>query len=155
MTTDDLPMSWVDKIFTKLTLTYGRDFLARWEGLDMADVKADWAHELAGFQRFPEGIKHALEHLPPGKPPTVREFRDMARKAPPPEFKALPAPQADPAVVAEVMAQASQAVAATAHDPKAWAHRILREHEAGVKVRAVRLRFAREALGIKPEGPCA
>lgn len=146
--TDALPMPWVDRIFTKLTLIYGRDFMARWEGLEVADVKADWAHELAGFQRFPDGIKHAIEHLPPGKPPTVREFRELARKAPPPEFKALPAPQADPAVVEQTMAAAVRAVGQPVHDPKEWARRILREHDAGVKVRPIRLRFAREALGL-------
>lgn len=27
-----LPAAWIDKIFTKLTLAYGRDFLGRWEG---------------------------------------------------------------------------------------------------------------------------
>ena len=32
------------------------------------------------FATTPEAIAHALTHLPPGKPPTVLEFREIARK---------------------------------------------------------------------------
>ena len=96
-----LPLPWVDKIFSKLTLIYGRDFIGRWEGLEIADVKTDWAHELAGFENFPEGIAFALQSMPAGKPPNVLEFRAMALRAPRPEFKQLEAPKADPSRVAE------------------------------------------------------
>jgi hypothetical protein len=78
-----LPMPWVERIFTKLTMVYGRDFLGRWEGLDISEVKADWAHELSGFKDHAESIAYALKNLPDsGKPPTVLEFRAMCRKAP-------------------------------------------------------------------------
>lgn len=88
-----LPLHWVDKIFTKLTLVYGHEFLNRWRDIDIDAVKADWAHELDGFENHPEALGHALAHLPV-KPPTVLEFREIARKCPPPVFKALPAPAA-------------------------------------------------------------
>ena len=94
-----LPAAWTDKIFTKLTLAYGRDFLARWEGIDLNDVKSDWSHELAGFAEHPEAIAYALANLPP-KAPSVIEFRALARRAPLPEVKLLDAPKADPARVA-------------------------------------------------------
>lgn len=85
-----LPMSWVDRIFTKLTMIYGRDFLGRWEGLDITEVKSDWAHELAGFKDHPDSISYALKNMPDsGKPPTVLEFRAMCRKAPEPTFPML------------------------------------------------------------------
>jgi hypothetical protein len=78
-----LPMPWVERIFTKLTMIYGREFLGRWEGLNIDEVKADWAHELAGFKDHPECIAHALKNMPDGiKPPTVLEFRAICRKAP-------------------------------------------------------------------------
>jgi hypothetical protein len=96
----------VDMIFTKLTLVYGRDFLSRWEGLDLGHVKDDWGHELAGFAAHPEAIAYALQNLTPGKPPTVLEFRAIARKAPLPEFKELPAPQADREKVKALLDQA-------------------------------------------------
>lgn len=97
-----LPLPWVDRIFTKLTLVYGHDFLNRWRDLDLDAVKADWAHELSGYETQPEALAHALKYLPPGKPPTVLEFRDLARKCPPPVFKALPAPEATPEQKAKV-----------------------------------------------------
>jgi hypothetical protein len=78
-----LPMPWVDRIFTKLTMIYGREFLGRWEGLNIDEVKADWASELSGFKEFPDSIAYALNNMPEGiKPPTVLDFRAMCRKAP-------------------------------------------------------------------------
>jgi hypothetical protein len=98
----------IDMVFTKLTLVYGRDFLGRWEGLNLSDVKNDWAHELSGFAQHPEAIAYALQNLTPGKPPTVLEFRAIARKAPLPEFVELPAPQADQEKVRALIEQARQ-----------------------------------------------
>ncbi|MFO0315292.1 MAG: hypothetical protein ACK50S_00185 [bacterium] len=101
-----LPMPWVDRIFTKLTLVYGRPFMARYEGLDTDAVKADWAHELASFTTWPEALAYALSNLPPDRPPTVLEFRAIARRAP---QKAgpimLPPPPADRAAAAHQLAE--------------------------------------------------
>jgi len=96
--------SWVDRIFTKLSMTYGRDFLSRWEGLELDDVKADWADELGGLSPTPDRIRYALENLPL-KAPTVIEFRALAFSMPIVSMPALQAP--DPAGlrrIAEVMA---------------------------------------------------
>ena len=76
-----MPSSWVDKIFQKLTLVYGRDFLGRWEGVPLEEVKADWGHELNGYENAPQAIAYALQNLPP-KAPTVLEFRAICRSAP-------------------------------------------------------------------------
>lgn len=101
-----LPMSWVDRIFTKLALIYGRRWAACWDGLDIAAVKADWAHELASFTTWPEALAYALSNLPPDRPPTVLEFRAIARRAP---QKAgpimLPPPPADRAAAARQLAE--------------------------------------------------
>ena len=77
-----LPVFWVDQIFSKLTLIYGRDFSSRWEGMNISDVKADWAHELDGLDKSPQRIAYALKNLPVSKPPTVLEFRATAWKMP-------------------------------------------------------------------------
>ena len=77
-----LPSNWIDTIFSKLTLIYGRDFAGRWEGMNIADVKADWAHELDGLDASPQRIAYALKNLPASKPPTVLEFRATAWKMP-------------------------------------------------------------------------
>lgn len=142
-----LPVAWIDKIFTKLTLVYGRDFLGRWEGLDLNAVKSDWAHELAGFERFPEGIAYALTHLDPIRPPTVFQFRDLARKAPLPEAKQLPAPLASPAVIAEQFKRlAPRLKCAQPSADKRWAVAIMSRVEAGEQLSPTTVRFAREAV---------
>jgi hypothetical protein len=145
-----LPHLWVDKIFMKLTVVYGRDFIGRWEGINLADVKADWAHELAGFEQHPESIAYALQNLVPGKPPTVLEFRALARKAPLPEHKALPGPVVTDDRLCEHLKRIVElkARAKDAPDSKDWARSILGRYDAGVNVRPVALRFAREAMGV-------
>lgn len=146
-----LPAPWVDKIFAKLALAYGRDFLARWEGLEIADVKADWAHELGGFAVQPEAIAYALQH-PPVKAPTVIEFRAICRQAPAPEAPRLEAPKADPARVAEAMQKLAplrvgqEGPRCTAN--KDWAHAILARAAAGERVTPYSLMSARMALGL-------
>lgn len=144
-----LPIAWVDKIFLKLTLIYGRDFIGRWEGLEIADVKTDWGHELSGFENWPEAIAHALATCPPGKPPTVIEFRELARKAPRAKVPALPEPAADPErVAAELAKLAPIRVAALSPriDHKAWARRIIARHVACERVTRTVLKMAQDAL---------
>lgn len=141
-----LPASWIDRIFVKLSLAYGRDFLARWEGIDLNDVKSDWGHELAGFERHPEAIAHALAHLP-AKAPSVIEFRALCRQAPAQEAPRLEAPPADPERVKAELAKLGDM---RASPPRAgrldWARGIVARAEGGAKVSPTCLRMAREAL---------
>lgn len=95
----------VDVVFKKLSLVYGRDFTGRWEGLDLVDVKSDWCHELAGFEKHPYAIKYALQNLPQ-KPPTVLEFRAIARRAPEPDKPLLESPKANPEIAHKAIAEA-------------------------------------------------
>lgn len=128
-----LPTAWVEKIFRKLTLTYGRDFTARWEGLETADVIEDWAEELSGFAQWPEAIGWALQNMPTGKPPTVLEFRAMCFKAPKPDRPQLPEPAANPErVTAELTKLARPAPAVNAFTD--WIPRGLARLERGEKV---------------------
>ena len=149
-----LPSSWTDKIFTKLTLAYGRDFLARWEGIDLNDVKSDWSHELSGFDAHPEAIAYALANLPP-KAPSVIEFRALARRAPLPEAPRLEAPKADPVKVAAEIAKQTglREALAPKHNPKEWAQRIVDRAAAGDSSRPITLKFACEALGMEGKKP--
>ncbi len=142
-----LPSAWTDKIFTKLTLAYGRDFIGRWEGIDLNDVKTDWSHELSGFDAHPEAIAYALANLPP-KAPTVLEFRAIARRAPQPDAPRLEAPKADPERVAKELAKLAplRRAAVQMVGAKDWARRILTRAEAGERIRPICLRFAQEAL---------
>lgn len=146
-----LPLPWIDKIFSKMSLVYGRDFIGRWEGLEISDVKTDWGHELAGFENWPEAIAFALKSLP-AKPPSVIEFREIARKALKPDRPALPEPPANKERVdAELRKLAPVKQAASGpYDHRAWAKRIIHRHQLGERLNPTSLRFAREALGLEP-----
>ncbi len=92
-------------IFSKLSLTYGRDFLSRYEGQDIHAVKADWADKLSGLQNRPGAIKHALE-TQGVKAPNVVEFKEACNRAPVRARIALDAPKASHDVVSGAMAKA-------------------------------------------------
>lgn len=151
MSRPPLPPHWVDEIFGRLTVRYGQPFLRRWEGVDIALVKADWAEQLAGFADKPDAIRHALENLPPDRAPTVGEFAAVANRHQP-ATPALPAPKPDPA-------RAHAAVAAIGrrlhdHDPRAWAQRLRDREAAGEPLSLAQRHFWREALRVE-EGAAA
>lgn len=93
----------VEMIFTKCSLRYGRDFTGRWEGLDLADVKADWAHELAGIK--PETVRHSLQNLP-DKPPTVKDFIHACKGAPEIPMLRIDRPSVNQELAREAIAKA-------------------------------------------------
>lgn len=146
--TEALPLAWVEKIFKKLTLAYGRDFTARWEGIETADVIEDWSHELAGFANWPEAISYALQHLPAGKPPTVFEFRAICYLAPKPNLPALPEPAANPAFAKQVLSKVSRAPSQASRYTD-WIHAGLADLQAGVKRSPTVERMIREAARAK------
>ena len=145
-----LPIAWVDRIFSKLTLAYGNQFLARWQGLDLDAVKCDWATELSGFENHPTAIAFALQSLDPDKPPTVLMFRAIARRAPAVELPALPAPKADPQRVADELAKLGHIrdkVSSELTGMKDWAHRLKARHEAGdPTIKPIQIRCYKAAL---------
>lgn len=77
-----LPAAWVDRIFERLTLVYGHQFLGRWSGLDLDAVKADWGRELSAYQQSPQALAYALDNLPAGEPPNVLQFRALCARRP-------------------------------------------------------------------------
>lgn len=114
-----IPIDWVERIFQKMTVRYGRDFIHRYEGVPLAEVKEDWAKVLGGFNGWASAIAYGLENLPPAKPPTAEEFRAICRKAPQTQ-KALPAPEipADMERMKSVAQSASKRAAVSEED---WA----------------------------------
>ena len=134
----------VDVIFAKLAVRYGATWLRQWDGVDMALVKGDWLEELSGFARNPEPLRYALMHLPE-RCPNVAQFRAIANSCPPPEFKGLPAPKADKALVEQVLHQVQQVVVPQKVDHKAWAKRILARVAAGDTSVS---RYARESAEV-------
>ena len=147
-----LPMKAVDRLFERLTATYGAQWLRMWDGVPIQDVKTAWAHELAGFAGRLDSLAWALENLPP-KVPNVIEFKALCRQAPRPPEQQLPAPRPDPERLAAELAKLAdvkKAAKASAQlvDPKGWAKAIMARHAAGEKLNMTSLRFAREALRL-------
>lgn len=150
-----LPDRWVDKIFHKMTMLYGRDFLGRWEGMPIAEVKADWAECLGCFADRGEAIAYGLANLPDGKPLTSQEFRAVCMRCPV-SVPCLPEPAANPERVAQELAKL-HAVSATQPAPpvgdKGWAMRLLQRVQDGDKtVRRAAIVMAQQALGMRTEG---
>ena len=143
---DALPEAWMDRIWQRLTVRYGQQFLGKWAGVDLADVKADWAEQLASFSGAPDRIKYALDNLPDDKPPNVFMFRDLCNAAPDRSAPQLPAPKADPAKVAQVLGGIKRPDPA---HPKAWAHRLIERHAQGLAVSSWGLKIAREVAGAQ------
>jgi hypothetical protein len=151
MSSDALPAEWVDQLFKRLSVRYGRSFMARWEGVEIADVKADWAQVLAGFRARPDCIAYGLDNLPPDRPPTATQFRDLCRAKP----ETTQAPRLDwkrgpiPADVAKALDRIKEPadVEAQYAGPKGWAYRMRdREAQGGVMTPYVR-RLWRDAIG--------
>ena len=159
-----LPPEWTERIFAKLTLTYGRDFFARYEGQEAADVIEDWAHGMDGF--YPRGgsaIAWALDNLPE-RPPNVREFRALARQGPfttPDEPMLTQQPSATELAQAQRKAADARALIEVAvaqcnrpahdpvrHDARAWARALVSRRQAGEPIGSEALRMARRALGL-------
>jgi hypothetical protein len=148
-----LPLQAVDRLFARLTATYGRSFLAGYDGIEPAAVKTAWAHELSGFGGNLQALAWALENLPE-RAPNVIEFRNIARKAPTPEAPRLPEAPADPerlrAELAKLAPVAGQ-IAATGRAGTAWAHRILARAENGGRVTRTVLEMARYVAVRHPQ----
>jgi len=137
-----LDLRWVDAIHAKLLVRYGSQWLNLWAGVPPELVKADWAEELAAYGPHPEAIKHALDNLPVDKPPTVAQFRLLCRNSPKMAPPALPAPVADPKIVAAV----KQALAPKKEDPKDWARALRKRENACGRLTITQRAMWREAL---------
>ena len=148
-----LPTKWVDAIFDRLSIAFGRDFLGRWEGMPIAKVKADWSECLKGFVDHPEAISFALANLPDSKPPTAQEFRAICRQAPIFSRTLLPAPKVEPSLVAEQLRKMASGAFSPPRDERGnidyrhWAKKLKAAHEQGVKLSLFQISLYRSALG--------
>lgn len=140
-----LPIEAVDWLFRRLVATYGRRFWLQWEGVEPADVKAVWARELGGYTDRRDVFLFALDNLPES-PPNAIEFRNLCRRAPAAKVEELPAPPADPAKVAAVIADARQLLGVRNTDGRAWARRAIERADRGEYVSPATLRAARAVV---------
>ena len=69
-----LPAHWIDQLFRKLSIRYGRPFMARWDGIDEAEA----------FRWLPPGEALALELNHPTRTLLIEAIeRDMIPHAHP------------------------------------------------------------------------
>lgn len=128
-----LPPDVLDDVLRRLVATYGRRFWAQYEGVEVSDVRAVWARELAGYTDRPESLRFAFENLPEA-PPNAIEFRNLCRRAPAPPVPALPAPVVDPAVVRNAIAQANAILAQMPPSKTDWVEGVAKRLAAGEPV---------------------
>lgn len=79
-----LPTPWIERLFARFEGMYGAKFHDAWRGTDLANVKAVWAEDLAGFADKPECIRAAIEMCKDSGspwPPASPEFLAMCRTA--------------------------------------------------------------------------
>lgn len=144
-----MPAHYVDRIFTRLMVRYGSEWLRKWEGVPEDAVKADWADQLDGFERRPDCIRYALEHLPE-RAPSVTEFRAICNRMSEPAAPRLEAPKADPARVAREVAK-MQAAKDAIRQAKDWAYRLQASERAGERLSKAQRDMWRAALRAENE----
>jgi hypothetical protein len=148
---EPLPPAWVDRLFGRLAIRYGQDWIRLWEGLDLAAVKVDWGQVLAGMHR-PErehALRYGIENLPPDRPPTAAQFKAICNRAP--EYVkpiALPAPVVNPEGIARLRSMLTDV--GRPKDPRAWAHRLKERHQRGERLTLAQIDMYRSALAAKP-----
>ena len=143
-----LSLKTIDRLFDRLTATYGREFMMKFDGIDPNSVKSSWAHELSAFSSHLDMIAWALENLPE-KCPNVIQFRNIAKQAPRQSPPALLMPDVLPERIKSEIGKLMPMLKKSSFNSsgKDWAHRILGRYEAGESIAPCTLRFAREALG--------
>lgn len=73
-----LPRTWIEKLFDKMLLSYGKKFTDQWIGADPDKLIAHWADELSGYSR--EELSRGYAGLESRDwPPTLPEFKRMCR----------------------------------------------------------------------------
>lgn len=133
----------VDAIFARMLVRYGNTWLAKWEGVPLDAVKADWASELHGISR--DAIVYALGFLPLEFPPTVAQFRVICGRAPERQVPALPAPDRDP-VKAQQLAVEAKAKVGRCYPSRNWAHALKAADAEGAKLTITQRTMYRAAL---------
>lgn len=138
----------IDRLFTRLSATYGAEWTRQWASVPITDVKTAWGHELAGYASSKAGrnvIKHALDNLPE-RCPNVIQFKNICRAAPTRDVPRLEAPKADKAKVADALAKIAPP-SDNPHGAKAWAHRLKARHADGDRLSVFQISCYQTALG--------
>lgn len=148
-----LPMAAIDRLFERLQMTYGSEFLNKWSNLNAGEVKAHWAFELDMFTENLQAIAWALNNLP-DRCPNLIEFKSLCKQAPKPTRNALEAPKAPVEVVDRVIAEIASKAFKTPRDEsgkvdhKLWARKLLQRHKKGEALGLHQIKAYKAALEI-------
>ena len=136
----------IDQIFARMLVRYGAAWTRQWGMVDEEAVKADWERELGAMPI--DAIRYALDNLPTDFPPTVTAFKAVAANRPR-YFKALPAPKADPARVAEILSRL-KSMTPGGGDRFDWAYALQEREKNGENLTEAERRMWRAALEVAP-----
>lgn len=141
----------IDRLFERLSASYGSAFTRMWADVPVTDVKTAWAHELAMFANNLNAIGWALENLP-DRCPNLIEFKSLCKQAPRPSTLALDEPKAPADVVDKELAKmAAEAFRAPRDDNgtvdhKRWAYKLKARHDKGEVLGLIQVRMYKAAL---------
>lgn len=145
-----LPISSVEEIFARMSVTYGSAWAQMWLGLNPDTVKSEWALGLGAFINRPDAIEHALDHLPVDKPPNILQFRvtcmSAPRPEPEPELPGLPAPKVDISRLRAAFTRYKELRAELRKKPLQWAYDLQERERRGEKLSDTSRQKWRDAL---------
>jgi hypothetical protein len=148
-----LSIAAVERLFDRLSMTYGSEFRNKWNGIPLNEVKSAWAHELGIFNDNLHAIGWALQNLP-DRCPNLIEFKSLCKQAPRPTTMALDAPKAPVEVVDRVLAEIAATALQTPRDEnghvdhKRWAKKLKMRHERGEKLSLYQIKCYKTALDL-------
>jgi len=148
-----LPIAVIERLFDRLSMTYGVEFKNKWSGFPVNEVKTHWAHELSVFADNLNAIGWALQNLP-DRCPNLVEFKSLCKQAPKPVTMALDAPKAPVEVVDKVLAEIALKAFKQPKDEngkvdhKRWAKRLRDRHAKGEVLSLVQIKSYKTALNL-------
>jgi hypothetical protein len=148
-----LPIAAVERLFDRLSMTYGTEFKNKWSGYPVGEVKTAWGYELAQFSENLNAIGWALQNLP-DRCPNLIEFKSLCKQAPRPSTVALGAPKAPVEVVDKVLAEIALKAFKQPKDEngnvdhKRWAKRLRDRHAKGEVLSLVQIKSYKTALDM-------
>lgn len=145
-----LPIAAVERLFDRLSMTYGTEFKNKWTGMPLNEIKTHWAYELSQFASNLNAIGWALQNLP-DRCPNLIEFKSLCKQAPRPTTIALDAPKVPIEVVDTEISKIIASLVKTPEstgDHKRWARRLKERHEKGEKLSPYQINCYKVALNL-------
>lgn len=145
-----LPIAAVERLFDRLSMTYGTEFKNKWTGMPLNEIKTHWAYELSQFAGNLNAIGWALQNLP-DRCPNLIEFKSLCKQAPRPTTIALDAPKVPIEVVDTEISKIIASLVKTPEstgDHKRWARRLKERHEKGEKLSPYQINCYKVALNL-------